>query len=115
MYGSVEGGTRHADVLRRTQTLRLVLIGLAVTAACCLVLIHTATPRYSLAVEVNGMELNAYLSASDAEEYNNLVAEQKLMDAKLPALLAAEQQMKPEDTKVPFVYRCILRCLRLHL
>ncbi len=107
MYGSVEGGARHTDVLRRTQTLRLVLIGLAVTAACCLVVIHNANRRVSLAEEVNGMELNAYLSASDAAEYQNLVAEQKLMDAKLPALLAAEKKMKPEDTKV-----CLVYCVR---
>ena len=101
-YGSVVTGPRESDPHRRSQVLRVVLIGLAVTAASCLVTMHFAHSSVSLASadDVKEMEINAYLSSSEAAQFKKLLKEQAIISAKIPALLAKEAKMKPEDTKV---------------
>jgi hypothetical protein len=102
-YGSVECGTPlQSTSPRRTQALRFILIALAATAASCLVAIHFAHRSVSLAGpgDIHQMEVNAYMTSSEAEEFKKLESEQTMINAGMPGLLAQEAKMKAEDTKV---------------
>jgi hypothetical protein len=46
------------------------------------------------------MEVNAYMTSSEAEEFKKLESEQTMINAGMPGLLAQEAKMKAEDTKV---------------
>ena len=61
--------------------------------------------------QVNNLELNAYLSEAQVQEFQHLESEQKTISAATAGLLELESQMKPEDTKVGWVKNNIY-CLK---
>ena len=56
--------------------------------------------NHTLLEKINGLELNAYFSASQVEQFHSLVAKQSEISAGIAGLLEREREMKPEDTKV---------------
>ena len=61
--------------------------------------------REDMLEEINNLELNAYLSASQVEEFQHLASEQKTITAGMAGLLEQEKGMKSEDTKVASHFR----------
>ena len=56
-----------------------------------------------LVEQANNLEVTAYLSTSQAEEFKSLVAKEASYAAGITDLLKEEAAMPPEDTKVRFV------------
>jgi hypothetical protein len=56
--------------------------------------------NHTLLEKINGLELNAYFSASQVEKFHSLLAKQSEISAGIAGLLEREREMKPEDTKV---------------
>ena len=102
-YGTLASAApRLANSPRNSQALKAIFVGLALISASCLVAMHLAKSSVSLAgpLDVNQMEVNAYLTSSESAEFKNLLAEQTLITSRMPSLLAQEAKMKAEDTKV---------------
>ena len=101
-YGAVGG--EHLD--RRVSSWNLylgrknTLLLCAVAAAALALLTHIRNEHQSMLEEVNNLELNAYLSASQVQQFQHLVEEQKTISAATAGLVLLEKQMNPEDTKV---------------
>ena len=103
-YGALEhpGSTGHRGSSSILKSRIFVLVGFS--AVFLIVVVQNATfeSQQNMLEEINNLELNAYLSASQVEEFNKLMSEQKMITAGTAGLLELEQNMKPEDTKVVF-------------
>ncbi len=75
------------------------MMGLATVSACCLIALIASDKRVELVEEADGLELNAYLSSTQAAEFKNLRNEQASLEAEVDSLEKRERQMQPEDTK----------------
>ena len=101
-YGAVGGEQLDRRVsswnlyLSRKHTLLLCTVAAAALALLTLI----SNEHQSMLEEVNNLELNAYLSASQVQQFQHLVEEQKTISAATAGLLLLEKQMNPEDTKV---------------
>ena len=77
-------------------------VSLVASALLCIAAVATISGERATALvdEVDGLELNAYLTPSDVDEFKKLRSEQEQMDAQIADLVKREGKMKPEDTKV---------------
>ncbi len=82
-----------------SQKRRFIMMGLAAVSACCLMALIATDKRVALVEEADGLELNAYLSSTQAAEFKNLRNEQASLEAEVDSLEKRERQMQPEDTK----------------
>jgi hypothetical protein len=100
-YGSVESQPRQpAWMGSASQKRRFIMIGLATVSACCLMVLIASDKRVELVEEADGLELNAFLSSTQAADFKNLRNEQASLEAEVDSLEKRERQMQPEDTKV---------------
>ena len=76
------------------------MMGLATVSACCLMVLIASDKRVELVEEADGLELNAFLSSTQAADFKNLRNEQASLEAEVDSLEKRERQMQPEDTKV---------------
>jgi hypothetical protein len=104
-YGAVEGQPRQLDsVGSASQTRRIIMTVLGVTAACCLFALISENRTVDLVEEADGLELSAYLSAPQIALFKNLRNEQESLDAEIDGLEKRERTMQPEDTKVFYIF-----------
>ena len=102
-YGSVESQSRLPTVTgSASQKRRFIMIGMATVSACCLMVLIASDKRVELVEEADGLELNAYLSSTQAADFKNLRNEQASLEAEVDSLEKRERQMQPEDTKASF-------------
>lgn len=90
----------HGSTARRT---RVALFAVVASALLCMVgvaVTGNGTRAISLVDEVDGLELNAYLTPTDVDEFKKLRSEQEQLNAQISDLVKREDKMKPEDTKV---------------
>ena len=108
LFATMSYGSVGSQSIRKTEAIsdatssarKAILIGMAAMTVCCLVSIDSFSRRTALASPVDGLELNAYLTGSQAEEFKKLVSEQTSIDAQMSSLLSREHSLPPEDTKV---------------
>jgi uncharacterized protein YlxW (UPF0749 family) len=104
-YGSVESQPRQTGWTgSASQNRRFIMIGLATISACCLMALIASDKRVELVEEADGLELNAYLSSTQAADFKNLRNEQASLEAEVDSLEKRERQMQPEDTKASQTY-----------
>ena len=87
---------RNSDLI----SMRIFVLLVCLTASCSLVMLTEFDSSREVLDQVNNLELNAYLSEAQVQEFQHLESEQKIISAATAGLLELESQMKPEDTKV---------------
>ena len=87
---------RNSDLI----SMRIFVLLVCLTASCSLVMLTEFDSSREVLDQVNNLELNAYLSEAQVQEFQHLESEQKTISAATAGLLELESQMKPEDTKV---------------
>lgn len=102
-YGSLEDGSNGSDrrrvsVLRAAAAITIAML-LAVVALSAMVGSGRAGAS-ELVEEVDGLELNAFLSQKQAAEFKSVRAEQESLSSQLAALVKRADKIQPEDTKV---------------
>ena len=97
-YGAV--GNDRKIVSPSSRRMVLYVAGVVLSVALSSFAYISALRKNSLLEKINGLELNAYLSASQVEQFHNLVSKQTEISAGIAGLLEREREMKPEDTKV---------------
>ena len=81
------------------------MIVIASAGICCLLALIALNGRMfggrvELVEEADGLELNAYLSSSQVQEFKDLRDKQANMNALIDRLEKSVEHMQPEDTKV---------------
>ncbi len=97
-YGAIAPGAQ-APAGKHVKRVAIVA-ALAGMALAALVATHFAAGRTELVEEADGLELSAYLSADQVEEFKKLRSEQEALTAQIDSLTQREAKMEPEDTKV---------------
>lgn len=101
-YGAVEHGRTIISTISPSSRKMVVLsaAGLVLVVALSSFAYMGTQRNHALLEKIIGLELNAYLSASQVEKFHSLVSKQSEISAGISGLLERERAMKPEDTKV---------------